>query len=118
MARTTLTVLAPGDAGAEVPLVAGTADGHQFPNDGRVLLYVVNGAAATRDLTIVTGRTYGGKAIADQTVTVQITGTNGGRHVIGPFPVAVYNQEASPSLVYLNFPAGNEGDLSVAAIRI
>lgn len=114
MARTTLTVHSAGISGITVTgnTTAGTADGHDFTNTGNVWLYVANGSgAATRDLTIVgNGETSGGADYADEVVTVGISSSM----IIGPFETAPFNTSGK---VQLDFPAGNESDLSVYAFK-
>lgn len=115
MARTALTVTKITRDGAFVAAVAGTVDGLMFKNNGRTFIDVTNGGAATRTLTVVTTRTVLGLDVADLTVNVAAGATT----VIGPFPPADFNNSGTDAnMVYLNFPAGNEGDLSVSAYSL
>jgi hypothetical protein len=117
MARTNLTVTVVNDDGVVLPAaVAGTVDGHMFANDGRTILQLTNGGVAPRTITLVTPGTVEGLAIADKTVVV----ANGQTLYVGRLERSLYNQPQGATdegKVYLNFPAGNEGDVTVRALR-
>lgn len=70
-------------------LTAVTSAGDTFANDGSTMM-VLNNANATSVYvaTVVTGQTYGGYAVADQTVSLAASTTL----VVGPFPVAVFGK--------------------------
>lgn len=120
MARTELTPKDITPTGVNGASTTGTVDGHLFANNGRCIIMVTNGNAATRVLTIPTQATHNGRAVADDTVTCAASGTNGGRTFIGPFAPALFNVQggADDGKMYLNFPGGQETDLSVIVLRI
>ena len=64
-----------------------TANTYQSPNDGAVILHIINAGGSDDTVTIVANKTIGGLAVADQTVVV----TAGEERFIGPFPPDIYN---------------------------
>lgn len=75
-----------GSGGAEV--TGDTTNQHFFNNSGSEFLVVRNSGGAEYDVTIITGATVDGQAVADRVVSVPA-----GDHVlIGPFPETVYDQ--------------------------
>lgn len=83
-------------AGAEkTALVAATAAGDSFVNDGKTFFEVLNGDASPMTVTIVGARNLPLETSADQTITV----ANGTTQMIGPFPVGNYNREDDESVV-------------------
>lgn len=112
MARVELAVTKITRAGANVATVAGSDQGQSFRNNGKTFLEVENVGAAQRTLTIVTTSTVLGLDVSDLTVDIAA----GAMARIGPFPQSDFNNAGvDASLVYINFPAGNEADLHVAA---
>jgi len=90
MALETLTAQTSDRTGAQIALQAvTTVGGFQFPNDGRTFLVVNNDAGAlVLNFTIVT--TVDSEAVSTKDVTV----TASEEWVIGPFPVAWYNDSS------------------------
>lgn len=85
-----LTVATAGIAGVvpTTPATPTASTGDTFPNTGREVVEVVNGAVSPITVTIDVQRTSDGDGatVSDPTVTV----TNGTRQFIGPFPTT-YN---------------------------
>lgn len=92
----------------------GIADGHKIRNNGSVYVYARNNnGAATRTITFQTsGMVLGELAIADLTVTLDISGSV----LIGPFPPKVFNQ--SDDMVYVDYQGGGEADVRVRVMRL
>ena len=84
------------------------SDRFLFPNSGRELVLVKKGAAAV-NVTVETGATFDGLALAERTVAVA---ANTDR-VLGPFKPGIYND--SDGKVALQFDAA--AAISVAVIR-
>lgn len=101
MARTVLAAQAISDAGLEPAYTAANADGHAI--DAAAILHVKNGGGAAIDVTIVTGGTFAGKAIADTVVNVPA----GEERFIGGLRADLYAQPAgaadSPGKVLVDF---------------
>jgi uncharacterized membrane protein len=76
------------------------ADGVYFSNSGKEFLYLENIHTSDVVVTIQTGKTVDGLAVAEKTVTLKETGVAGDIVLIGPFPTDVYNQ--STGLVYVD----------------
>lgn len=95
MAVETLTAQTSDRTGAQVNLQAvTTADGFKFPNNGNTRLIVNNDAGALAlNFTIQT--TVDGEAVGTKDVTV----TASEEWVIGPFPVADYNDSGGNVVV-------------------
>lgn len=74
-----------------VTMAAASAGGDKFTNTGKELLLVdhTNSGGSSVTLTITTTATQDGLAVADRTVTIAA----GERHLLGPFPKALYNDE-------------------------
>src|SRR3569623_415823 len=87
-------------AGLNYTNQAAASGGDAFLNDGKTVLKFVNGNASTRTLTVtrqnkspsVQGCTP--ITLADFTVTIPGSGTNGGVCTVGPFAQAEYNDAA------------------------
>lgn len=113
MAETVLTVKVAVIAGVDPG--AGTnvldADDGKFLNDGKTVLWVVNGGAGNRDVIFVTPVTVGVQAlaVADHTVSVPNAGT--ATLIIGPFPPGIYNNAG-----YVFFTVDSD-DLTFTAVR-
>lgn len=111
--RSTLVVYDVVRTGVKPVYVSAGAGGElhdAFPNDGRVILNVKNGAGAPITVTIETPGTVDGLAIAELIVTVP----NAEERWIGPFPPNTYNQDAGT--VYVDYSAVTT--ITVAALRI
>jgi outer membrane receptor for ferrienterochelin and colicin len=79
-------------AGAEeAALVAATATGDKFDNDGKTFLKVANGGGAPITVTIVGQKTLPLGTSASKAIAV----TNGETWVIGPFPVGIFNTDGA-----------------------
>ncbi len=87
------------------------AGGDQVLNDGRTILYFKNTNATTRTVTLATGGTAQGIAIADISVTV----AENEERIIGPFPTEIFND--SNGYIQLTYSAVATL-LTVAAIRV
>lgn len=85
------------------------AGGDEFVNDGGVMVWVTNGGASERTVTIVSQETVDGLAVADRTVAVPA----GEERLIGPFPVSTYND--ANSKVQLTYDAVTS--LTIAVIK-
>jgi len=66
---------------------AAAGGGDSFPNTGREYLYVANGDASSKTVTLVYAATTDGQAITNRTVAVPA----GESMLIGPFPTSLYN---------------------------
>lgn len=66
---------------------AASASGHEFVNDGKTHVHVVNADASPTTATFVTQQTISGLAVADQAVTVPA----GEERIIGPFPKGLFD---------------------------
>lgn len=78
MARTAITATRPTEAGVAPPVeVAGdTVNGNYVTNDGRTIVTVRNAdAGGAHSVTFVTSVTVGGKAVADQVVSIPASTT-------------------------------------------
>lgn len=107
----TLTVLAP-NALAAIALApaACAAGGDQVLNDGRTLLYFKNTDAGTVTVTIVTGGTVSGIALADVTFTL----AQNAEKLIGPFDRLLWNDANG----YVQITYSAVTGMTVAAIKI
>lgn len=96
--------------GVTQSLSAASGDGHQFANTGEEVVIVDNDYTETITLTIVTGGTVGGLAIADVDVAVAA----GATALAGPFDTAIFNQAsgAAAGKVYLTFNAAVTGTVA------
>ena len=95
MARTVLSPVLPVVAGTPITWTAPTTEGDAIRPSA--VLMVRNGGAAAITLTLVTGATAGGYAVADQTVNVPA----GGEVAVGPFP-AVFPQLSGPTAGFVH----------------
>lgn len=100
MARSTLTPQVLADSGLVPVFAAADALGSQWVNDGEEFLVVKNGSGAPINVTVTTGGTLMGAAVADTVVAVAA----GAEEFIGPFPPALYNQP-STDYVFVDFSA-------------
>lgn len=117
MARAALPVTELGTTGvAPGTLVPGTVDGLMVLNDGRTMVEVVNTGGSSRTVTFVTPKQFSGLAVADLAVAIPA----GATRLFSRFGVDVFNQPAGSTdqgRMYINFPSGNEAELSVRAYR-
>lgn len=97
---------------------ASTAD--VMPNDGKTFLIFLNGNASSRTLTI-TGNAFSKPGFGDisaadagETVTLPGSGTNGGRQIVGPFPMDRFNNSSGQ----VSYTLDNATDMTVRAIRL
>ncbi len=100
-------------AGAKGTGVVGSALGAKFRNDGRTWLHLVNGAAGARTVTVVSAQEVIGLAVADLAVVVPLSSWI----PVGLFPPDTFNQPIEAGMVYIDFPAGTESDITVWAFR-
>lgn len=110
MPRTALAVQTVKPEGVIPAYTAANADGHAIANRGRMCLHVKNGGGSAIDVTLVTGATVGGRAVADDVVSVAA----GAEKLIGPFSESVYNQ--SGGVMHVDFSAVTT--VTVAAIVV
>lgn len=108
----TLTLKTPvGSAATDLSPENCAAGGDQFLNDGKTFLYFKNTNAATRTVTIATGGSIGGLAIADVAITV----AQNEEKVIGPFDPRLFND--ANGYIQLTY-SGVATLLTVAAIQL
>lgn len=114
MARTALAAQDVTTAGLAPALTPANAAGHSIEGDGDVILMVVNGGVGSINVTIQTGATLGGEAVADKVVAVGAGATK----LIGRFRPDLYNQAsgADEGLVYVDFSGVTS--VTVAAISV
>lgn len=111
MARVNLPVQPVVRTGLNPSLTAADdVENHVFDNDGRVFLYVVNGLVDV-DVTVVSGFTRLGLALADVTVTVPANHSR----LIGPFPKDVFDQTGTGK-VHVNID--DDSNVTLAAISL
>lgn len=111
MARQAIAVQGISENGLNMAMSAANADGHMYPNSGKEKVRVANGSGASIDVTIQTGATYRGLALADKVVAVPA----GETRFIGPFDRATYNQPtgADAGKVYIDTSAQTSVTLAV-----
>lgn len=116
MARTALNAQQVTDEGLEAVYTGANIDGHSIDGTGDIVLDVVNGGGTPITVTVETGLTVDGLAVADRAVVV----TNGERRHIGRFPPRTYNREAvevvDPGRVWVNFSGITS--VTIAALRV
>ena len=83
----TLTVETASAAGLEATFNSCAGGGDEFENNGATYLIFKNGDASSKTITVVSQKTVGGLAVADQAIVVGA----GEERVIGPLPKAIYN---------------------------
>jgi hypothetical protein len=97
---------------------ASTAD--KFTNDGNTFLLFINGNASSRTLTMqvqnatVNQAGYNPLTVANPTVTIPGSGTNGGIAVVGPFGVTEFNDSSG----FCNYTLDVATGMTVAAIKV
>lgn len=101
MARTALASQAAVDEGLNLALTAANVDGHSI--DADAILVVNNGSASPINVTIVTGGTMEGHAVADKVIAVPA----GALRYIGDLQGSAYAQPsgADRGKVYVDFSA-------------
>lgn len=113
MARQALAVQTIVEGGLNMAMTAAHADGHKFPNKGKEKIRVLNGSGGSINVTIATGKTVQGLAVADKVVAVPA----GETRFIGPFNSDLYNQPsgADAGQVFVDFSA--QASVTLAAFR-
>jgi hypothetical protein len=86
--------------------LAANASDKFVPGD-RTFLHVKNGGGSSINVTIVTPKTEGDLAVADQVVAVP----NAGERLIGPFPPRLFGDDADAGKTTVNY----SGTTSVTA---
>jgi hypothetical protein len=76
-----------------------STNNHYFTNDGVTFIEIVSSDASSQDITIHTGKTVDGYALANQTITV----TAGATKYVGPFTTGTFNQSGTTQ-VYVDTP--------------
>ena len=105
--RAGVRVDAAGTAGA----AGGDGTGLSFSNDGSVYLHLENTAANTPSVVIKSAKTFGGYAVADQTIAMVASQDK----ITGTFPTDIFN--TSTGLVQMYFSGGNETQVLVLPLR-
>ena len=97
MVASSITPQASSVAGINETYQAAAVGGDAFLNDGRTLLKFVNTNSSTRTLTITAKQTtanvqgFNPLTVANVTVTIPGSGTNGGVCTVGPFAQFEFN---------------------------
>lgn len=114
MARSALVPQAVVDEGLQPVYTAADALGSTIPGDGDVILHVINADASPTTVTITTGGTLLGEAVADKAVVIPA----GEDRLIGRFPASLYNQASGDDagLVYIDY--SNVTSVTVAALAV
>lgn len=86
MPGTALVPQTPTTTGAVVTRTAAAAQ-NSIPNNGKILLLVVNGSGSSINATAIATLTADGTALGNKVVAVAA----GAEKVIGPFPPGIYN---------------------------
>lgn len=97
--RDSITATPLANTGITESLSAASGDGHSFTNTGDEFVIVTNDYTDTVTMTVVTGGTIGGLAIADVDVAVAA----GATAIVGPFQTGIFNQSSGD--IYLNWNA-------------
>ena len=103
--------VAPGSTDGSTPQAMATADNYICRNNGRVILHFIKEGANPATITIVTPKTLGGLALAEQTFVVQAAG---GVEFAGPFDPDVYNDPSGD----MDISTSEETDITVQALQI
>jgi len=108
--RDTITPTAIIVTGTTQSLGAASGDGQKFANTGDDFVLVTNGYTATVTLTVVTGGSVGGIAIAD----VEKSIAAGAVVLIGPFNKSIFDQPSGTDAgkIYLNWDATVTGTVA------
>lgn len=119
MARTALTVNDVPIAGLVDPAATtGTADGHYFANDGRVMLEFNNANASSRIVTLQTPATLGPYSVEDKAITIPGSAS---RYKVADIQTPYFNRpsgQTNANTVYLDYPVGQHTDITVRAFSV
>lgn len=108
MARATVAVQRVGFTAAAPTFAAvDAANGMQFQNSGKSLVYVKNGGGAPINVTVPTPGNVDGLALPDKVVAVP----NGGERCFSLRKIATYKQ--SDGYTYLDFSAGTSVTIAI-----
>jgi hypothetical protein len=111
MARTALAAQEIPDTGLDPVYTAANADGHSV--ETRTLLHVKNGSGAPINVTVVTGGTFGGKAVADTVVAVPA----GDDRFIGDLRADLYAQPSGADAGHVHVDFSAVAGVTVAALK-
>lgn len=96
--------------GTKITGTVGTNDDMECPNNGNLILVVVNAAGLARDISFMTANlTDRGAPYEDKTISLDASST----YVFGGIERAPWNTSAK--LIEIDLDAGNESDLTVQA---
>lgn len=111
MARTAITIQSPVVAGIVPTYEAANADGHMFTNTGTEILHIKNGSGSSINVTLQTGLTIDGLAVADRTVAIAA----GAEKMMSGLATQYYNQTsgADAGKVYIDLSAVTTVTLAV-----
>lgn len=113
MAETALTVTSLGASGVTVAYAnADTEHDNSFANNGKTILVMENGGASTATVTIMTGATTGGYAVADQAIAF----TAGATKIAGPFAKDVFNDANGNVIVVCSGDGADDVDLMALSL--
>lgn len=99
------------DSGLEETTEAANVDGNSVPGDGDTIIHVINADAGDITVTVVTGGTFHGQAVADEAIVV----TAGEERFIGRFKPALYND---PTTGFVNIDYSAVANITVSALGI
>lgn len=114
MPRTDVTVQTVAVGGLVLADEAANVDGERFINTGKEFLLVRNAAGAPVNVTLVTGKTVDGLAVADRVVAV----ANGTTALIGPLSTDLYNQPGPTDAGKVHVDFSSVTNIFVAAVRL
>jgi len=100
------------DVGVTPTYVGAEPDGHRVPNDGRLVIHLLNAAEEPREVVVRTGYSRSGLKLADRILTVPA----GGDLFAGPFDPETYNQRDDQNHLHIDY-IEVEG-LAVAALQM
>lgn len=103
--------VAPGSTDGSTPQAMATADNYIVRNNGRVILHFIKVGANPATITIVTPKTVGGLAVAEQTFVVDATT---GVEFAGPFPPEIYNDASGD----MDISTSEETGITIQALQI
>jgi hypothetical protein len=105
--RDSITATPLANTGVTESLSAASGDGHSFSNTGEEFIIVTNNYTDTVTMTVVTGGTIGGLAIADVDVALAAGATS----IVGPFAEGIFNQTGT-SDIYINWNSAVTGTVA------
>ncbi|KKN04000.1 hypothetical protein LCGC14_1102110 [marine sediment metagenome] len=113
MGDVTLTPIqaVPGSVDGSTPQAMAAADNYIMRNDGKTILHFIKTGAGAATITIVTPKTVGGLAVAEQTFVVDATT---GIEFAGPFPPDLYNDPSGD----IDISTSEDTAITVQAIRL